>query len=122
MKSSIIRFFLFVITLLTLNLITGLITNWALCHNIKHDPLKATAIGMLLITLVLYPAFKYLDGLIKKLALKIISHGKNLISGFVGMFLMSLLLLFFLYCVYAHIWFGENVIKSIFQALSGNPV
>jgi hypothetical protein len=79
------------------------------------SPLKFTAIGMAIIVAVFYPAFKFLDELIRLMAEKIIRKGRYMFGNFLGLLIMFLIVLFVLYCIYDHIWFKISVLKIIFS-------
>ncbi|NJO68738.1 MAG: hypothetical protein HC830_05175 [Bacteroidetes bacterium] len=63
-------FCVLVITVLVVNLLTGYITDYLLNYKGATNPLKFTAIGMVILVLILYPAFKFLDELVTSLAKK----------------------------------------------------
>lgn len=75
------------------------------------NPLKFTAIGMGVLVIILYPAFKFLDGLVTTLAKRTMSKGHHMFGKILGTLISFVIVLFVLYCVYAKQWFGINVPK-----------
>jgi hypothetical protein len=110
---KIFSFFVLIITVLAVNLLTNFLANYMLHYKAIASPLKFTAIGMAIIVAIFYPAFKFLDELIRLFAEKIIKKGRHVFGKNLGFLLMFLIVLFSLYCIYAHIWFRINVVKVI---------
>jgi len=81
------------------------------------NPLKFTAIGMAVLVVILFPAFKYLDQIVKSIAQQILSKGHHRFGKFIGTIIMFVIALIILYCIYAQIWFGINVPKIFFNKI-----
>ncbi|RPH33550.1 MAG: hypothetical protein EHM93_04510 [Bacteroidales bacterium] len=114
MNRKIFNFFVLAITILLVNLLTTFIADYLMKYRGQTDFLKFTAIGMGVIVLVFYPAFEYMNGIVEKFTTKFLKKGNNLFGRTIGIYITFLVMLFILYCVYAHIWFNVNVIKVIF--------
>ncbi|HCT30746.1 MAG TPA: hypothetical protein DIW31_08415 [Bacteroidales bacterium] len=80
------------------------------------SPLRFTAIGMGVIVVVFYPAFEYLNGIVEKFTTRFLKKGNNLFGRTLGVYITFFILLFTLYCIYAHIWFDVNVIKVMVKS------
>ncbi len=106
-------FCVLVITVLIVNLLTGYITDYLMNYRGVTNPLKFTAIGMIVLVLILYPAFKFLDSLVTAMAKKMMSKGHHMFGKILGTIFIFAIILFVLYCVYAHQWFGINVPKVL---------
>lgn len=110
---SFFGFCVLVITVLIVNLLTGYISDYLMHYRGVTNPLKFTAIGMGVLVIILYPAFKFLDELVTSFAKKVMSKGHHMFGKVIGTILMFAILLFILYCIYAKQWFGINVIKIL---------
>jgi uncharacterized membrane protein YagU involved in acid resistance len=77
------------------------------------NPLKFTAIGMLVLVVILYPAFKFLDEMVAVMAQKVMTKGHHMFGKVLGTLIMFAILLFILYCIYAKQWYGINVVKVL---------
>jgi hypothetical protein len=108
-------FCVLVISVLIVNLLTGFITDHLMHYRGMTNPLKFTAIGMTVLVLILYPAFKFLDMLVASAAKKAMSKGHHMFGKFLGTLIMFVLLMFVLYCIYARQWFGINVPKILVE-------
>lgn len=106
-------FCVLVLTILIVNLLTDFITSYLMNYKGITNPMKFTAIGMGVLVLILYPAFKFLDKLVTQMAKRAMSKGDNLFGKLIGTFLVFTVLLFVMYCIYAHQWFGMNVPKIL---------
>lgn len=106
-------FCVLVITILAVNLLTGYITDYLMNYRGITNPLKFTAIGMGVLVVILYPAFKFLDELIATMAQKVMSKGHHMFGKVLGTILIFAALLFVLYCIYANQWYGINVPKIL---------
>lgn len=106
-------FCVLVITILIVNLLTGYITDYLMNYKGVTNPLKFTAIGMIALVLILYPAFKFLDELVTSMAKRMMSKGHHIFGKIMGTLLVFAIFVFILYCVYANQWFGINVPKIL---------
>ena len=116
MNRKIFNFFVFSITILLVNLLTTFIADLLMKYRDHTNYLKFTAIGMGVIVLVFYPAFEYLNGIIEKFTTRFLKKGNNLFGRILGVYITFFVMLFTLYCIYAHIWFHVNVIKVILNS------
>lgn len=110
---SLFSFCVLVITVLIVNLLTGFITDYLMNYRGMTNPLKFTAIGMLVLVVILYPAFKFLDKWVSQMAKKVMSKGHHMFGKVLGTIVIFALLAFVLYCIYAHVWFHINVPKIL---------
>ncbi len=111
MLNALYNFFVLVITVLSVHLITGGITDYLMKYRGITHPLKFTLIGMLITVIILYPAFKYIDKTIKILTAKLMIKGASAFSRTLGIILVFLLLFSVLYWFYARMWFHIDVLK-----------
>ncbi len=106
---NLFSFCVLVVTILIVNLLTGFITDYLMNYRGITNPMKFTAIGMAVLVIILYPAFKFLDELVTTFAKKVMSKGHNMFGKVLGTILVFAILIFVLYCVYANQWYGINV-------------
>jgi hypothetical protein len=113
----IINFCVLAITILTVNLLTGYITDYFLHYKRITNPLKFTAIGMLVLVAVFYPIFEYMESKVEDLARNLLKKGNNAMGKRIGFVFVFSILLFILYCIYAKLWFDLNVIRIMINWL-----
>lgn len=106
---NVFSFCVLVVTILIVNLLTGYITDYLLHYRGVTNPLKFTAIGMIVMVLILYPAFKFLDGLVTTMSRKMMSKGHSMFGKVLGTIIAFSVIVFILYCIYAYQWYGINV-------------
>lgn len=104
-----INFFILAITILTVNLLTGYITEYFLHYKKITNPLKFTALGMIILVAIFYPVFGYIEKKVEKITRKLIKRGKNTLGKSMGFVVVISLLIFALFSVYAKLWFDLNV-------------
>ena len=117
MNRKIFNFFVLSITILLVNLLTTLIADYLMKYRDQTNYLKFTAIGMGVIVVVFYPTFEYMNGIVEKFTTRFLKKGNNLFGKILGVYIAFFVMLFTLYCIYAHIWFNINVIKVIFYGI-----
>jgi hypothetical protein len=105
--NKVYTFFVLVLTVLTVHLLTGGIIEYLM--NYKHitHPLKFTLFGMMIIVVILYPAFKYMDRIITRLTAHLLFKG----GGAIGIFFVFLILFTIMYWFYAMRWFHIDALK-----------
>lgn len=103
------------ITLLTANLLTTFITDKMIGYKWEIKPLRFTLISMGIIAVIFYPLFVWLERWVDKFSRRFVKAGKGLAGKYLGLLLMFLAGLFILMCFYAHMWYGINVLKMIFN-------
>jgi hypothetical protein len=104
-----VNFLIFVISILTVNLITTLITDFLMGYKHATHPLKATLIGMALMIFILYPAYNWIDNISENLTVRIFTAGKNAGGKFLGMLWAFGVAFGILFLCYLHLWFHINI-------------
>lgn len=97
----------FIISILTVNLITDRITNFLLLHKHITSAPKATLLGMGIMVIVLYPCFLWIDDWSEKLTKRYLNVGKNAAGRFLGVLLAFTFAIAILFCFYLNLWFGK---------------
>jgi hypothetical protein len=113
MYRKIFNFAVTIITILTANLLTTLITDELISYKWQLKPLRFTLLSMMIITIIFYPLFlmmqKWLDGLSRKF----VKAGHAVAGKYLGLLVMFFIALFILTCIYANLWYNINVLKLI---------
>ncbi len=110
---KLVNFFVFVISILIVNLITDKVTTLLLSYRFAGNSTKATLIGMAVMVFVLYPAYNWLDDLSSKMAKRVFKAGKHAGGKFLGVTVAFLVCLFILFLFYLHLWFGKTIFDLI---------
>jgi hypothetical protein len=104
-----INLLVFIISILTVNLLTDRITEFLLSYKQLTSPAKATLLGMLLTVAVLYPAFTWLDDLSEQFTKKFFKAGKSMGGKSIGIVLAFATAFGVLFMFYLNLWFGLKV-------------
>jgi hypothetical protein len=99
----------FIVSILTVNLLTDRITGYLLTYRHIVHPAKATAIGMLLTVVVLYPAFTWIEDLSDRFTKKYFKAGKNMAGRTIGISVAFSIAFGILFLCYLNLWFGLMV-------------
>lgn len=103
------NFLLFIISILTVNLITTFISDYMMSYMHLTHPLKATLIGMVLMVFILYPAYNWIDELSGIITVKIFTAGRNAGGKFLGLLWAFFVAFGVLFLCYMYIWFHIRV-------------
>jgi hypothetical protein len=117
MNQKIFKFLVLSITILLVNLFSTLVTDYFMQYKHTTDALRFTAIGMVVIVLVFYPAFNYISGIVEKITVRFLKKGKNIFGRFLGVYFAFAIVLFVLYYIYARIWFHVDVVRVMFSRM-----
>ena len=117
MKNKLFGFYVMIISILTINLITEKINAYLMNYKGLTHPLKFTLIGMFMMVVILVPAFQYLDGIVKNITMKLFRKGGSAFKQIMLMTSVFLLLFAILFWVYAKNWYNIDVIQYAFNQL-----
>lgn len=111
-----------VLSILIFELLSSTLSGYILSmKGFTSSPYKATLIGMGVVLFVLFPAYKWMDGLVQKLAIRFLKAGKNITGTYVGMACAFLLIFFTIYLLYLRMWFdisaGTAIKKTVLTLL-----
>jgi hypothetical protein len=101
------------ISVLTLNLLTGFITNYIVHYNIALSPYKFTAIAMLALVFILVPAYSYMSGKVEILVARVLVSGSNSFGKNIGLLLSFAVIFITLFAIYLHQWFNINLLEVL---------
>lgn len=119
MNRRIFSFLVLFVTILIANLITTLITDYFLRFRGQSSALKFTAIGMVVIVVLFYPLFEYINRLTERATARLLRKGRNLFGRILGIYIAFALVILAMYCIYAYTWFNVNVLAIAFGKLLG---
>ncbi|HRG38792.1 MAG TPA: hypothetical protein PK289_09690 [Bacteroidia bacterium] len=98
------------ITVLTVNLLTGWITDYIIHYKLGLSPYKYTAIAMLALVFILVPAYSYLNKKVEYLIAKVLLSGSNSFGKIMGLLFSFAVIFTILFTIYLHEWFHINLL------------
>lgn len=105
------------ISVLTVNLLTGYITNYIIHYKLDLNPFKFTAIAMLVLVFILVPAYSYLGSQVELLAARILVKGSNSFGKILGLLFAFGLIFSILYAIYLRQLFHINLLTYLKELL-----
>lgn len=99
------------ISVLTLNLLTGFITNYIVHYKIDINPFKFTAIAMLALVFILVPAYSYMSTQIEMLVARLLVSGSNSFGKIIGLLLSFAIIFGLLFTIYLKQWFNISLLE-----------
>lgn len=117
MNRRIFNFLVFCITILIVNLISTFITDYLMKFKNHTEYLKFTAIGMVVVVLIFYPLFEYLNLFTEKITTQLLKKGKNIFGRTIGIYISFLIMIALLYYIYAHVWFDVDLVKQFINSV-----
>jgi hypothetical protein len=101
------------ITVLTVNLLTGFITDHIIHYKLDLNPYKFTAIAMLGLVFILVPAYSYMSTRIEILVARTLLSGSNSFGRIISLLLSFAIIFNVLFVIYLHEWFHINLLEVI---------
>lgn len=101
------------ITVLTVNLLTGWITDYIIHYKLSINPYKFTAIAMLALVFILVPAYSYLGKQVEYLIAKVLLSGSNSFGKIMGLLLSFAAIFSVLFVIYLKEWFHINLLMML---------
>jgi len=101
------------ISVLTVNLLTGFITDRIVHYKLGLNPYKFTALAMLVLVFILVPAYSFMSAKIEILVARILLSGSNSFGRTLGLLLSFAIVFSILFAVYLHEWFGINLLNVV---------
>jgi hypothetical protein len=105
------------ISVLTVNLLTGFITDRIVHSRIDLNPFKFTAIAMLVLVFILVPAYSYMSSKIEVLVAKVLISGSNSFGKTFGLLISFSAVFSVLFAIYLYQWFNINIITYFSNVL-----
>ena len=101
------------ISVLTVNLLTGFITNHIIHYNLGINPYKFTAIAMLALVFILVPSYRYMSSRIEVLVARVLISGSNSFGKNLGLLISFTAVFSLLFSIYLYQWFNINIIEVL---------
>lgn len=98
------------ISVLTVNLLTGYITDYITHYKVDLNPFKFTAIAMLVLVFILVPAYSYLGSQVELLVARVLVKGSSSFGKILGLLLSFALIFSILYAIYLQQLFHINLL------------
>jgi hypothetical protein len=95
MYRKIFKFAVTTLTILTVNLLVTIITNYLISYKTHYKPITFTIIAMGIICLIFYPLFTKLEDWINVVSAKIVKAGKSVGGKYLGLFIMYFVWLYY---------------------------
>jgi hypothetical protein len=105
------------ISVLTVNLLTGFITDHIVHYRLDLNPYKFTALAMLVLVFILVPAYSFMSGKIELLVARILLSGSNSFGRTMGLLLSFGIIFSILFSIYLYQWFGINILNILKSAI-----
>lgn len=107
------RFFVLVVSILAVNLLTNVLEAYLVREARIYRPLVGTVIGMAVVGMIFYPLFTHLDRWATGFSRRFIQAGKKVMGRRIGAFAAFGLAIFILYVLYAKVWYDVNVLRIL---------
>lgn len=101
------------ISVLTVNLLTGFITERIVHYRLDLNPYKFTALAMLVLVFILVPAYSFMSTKIEILVARILLSGSNSFGRTLGLLLSFGIVFSILFAIYLYQWFGINLLNVL---------
>jgi hypothetical protein len=113
MYKKLFNLMVLMISVLTLNLLTGFITDYIVHYKIDINPFKFTAIAMLTLVFILVPAYSYMSSRVEYLVARVLVSGSNSFGKTLGLLISFATIFGILFAIYIHQWFHINLLHEL---------
>ena len=122
MYRKLFKFAVTTITILTINLISGKISEYLVNYrsNTHIKPIAFTLIAMGIIVVIYYPLIAKMEEWLNGVSARIIKSGRSIGGKYLGLIVMYVICLVILLYFYAKMWYHVDLIKIIFQGKLGS--
>lgn len=101
------------ISVLTVNLLTGFITDHIIHYKLDLNPYKFTALAMVVLVFILVPAYRFMSTKIEILVARVLLSGSNSFGRTLSLLLSFALIFSVLFSIYLYQWFNINILLEI---------
>ncbi len=115
MYRKVFKFVVTTLTILSANLLTNYISDKLVSHKWEYRPLRFTLLAMLIITVVFYPLFMWLEEWLNDLSKKLVKAGKSIAGKYVGLLFGFIIGIAILTYFYAKVWYKIDLINILFK-------
>jgi hypothetical protein len=109
------RFVVMTLTILSVNLLTGAISNYMISYKNQYKPVVFTFLGMAVTVLIFYPLFIKLESWVKTISMKAVKSGKSVAGKYLGLLFTFLAALLVLSYFYAKMWYHINIFQVMLK-------
>ena len=109
------RFAVMTLTILSVNLLTGAISNYMISYKNQYNPVVFTFLGMAVTVLILYPLFIKLESWVKTVSMKTVKSGKSVAGKYLGLLVTFISALLVLSFFYAKMWYHINIFQVLLK-------
>lgn len=110
MYKKVFNVMVLMITVLSVNLITGWLTDYIIHYKLGINPYKFTAIAMLALVFILVPAYSYLGKQMEYLIVKVLLSGSSSFGKIVGLLFSFAVIFGILFLLYLKEWFHISLL------------
>ncbi len=115
MYRKLFKFVVTTLTILSANLLTNYISDKLVSHKWEYRPLRFTLLAMLIITVVFYPLFMWLEQWLNDLSKKLVKAGKSIAGKYIGLLFGFIVGIAILTYLYAKVWYKIDLITVLFK-------
>jgi hypothetical protein len=109
------RFAVMTLTILSVNLLTGAISNYMISYKNQYNPVVFTFLGMAVTVLIFYPLFIKLESWVKTVSMKTVKSGKSVAGKYLGLLVTFIAALLVLSYFYAKMWYHINIFQVLLK-------
>ena len=106
------------ISVLTVNLLTGYITDYIIHYKVDINPYKFTVIAMVGLVFILVPAYSYMSGRIEILIARTLLSGSSSFGKIMSLLLSFAIIFSVLFAIYLNEWFHINLLVELKNKLT----
>lgn len=114
---KIFRFMVLVLGILLANLITIWLDEYVQTFRNNYKPYVFTLLAMLVVVVIYYPLFRYIDKWATKAAETFVRAGRKLVGRKIGAIFAFFVALAIIAILYGYEWYGRNVFVSLLKSL-----
>ncbi|NJO89917.1 MAG: hypothetical protein HC831_13940 [Chloroflexia bacterium] len=114
-NKKLIKFVVFVITILTANLLGDYAGDFLTSFKNDYKPLTFTLIAMVVIVIIFYPLFDSLEEWVTKFSNKIVKEGAKNFGPNLAIFMIFLVSMIVLIFFYARQYYEINIFRHLFR-------
>jgi hypothetical protein len=111
------RFVVMTLTILSVNLLTGAISNYMVSYKYQYKPVAFTFLGMAITVVIFYPLFIKLEIWVKTISMKAVKSGKSVAGKYLGLVFIFLAALLVLSYFYARMWYHINIFHALLNVI-----
>lgn len=111
------RAMMIVLVLLSVDLVSTSINAFVTSLDKSINPYLLTALGMVIVVVLFYPAFEFLSQWSHKLVEKMIAASSNVLGRKQAIVVVALVLLFLLYVGFLFLWFNRFLLSDLVRLL-----